>query len=131
MWIIHPPSWRVLLVPENLRKTIIPASKNELSVAWDPLLCQGCPALHSAWIQSWIQLSPCAGGKQSSAQECHGTGISLPPSHLYPPLERAESSSDTSAIPAPTLPLLLPAVNTDTETAVVNVTYATKEEAKL
>lgn len=27
--------------------------------------------------------------------------------------------------------LLLPAVNTDTETAVVNVTYATKEEAKV
>lgn len=41
------------------------------------------------------------------------------------------ASCATSPIPAAALLLLLPAVNTDTETAVVNVTYATKEEAKV
>ena len=66
------------------------------------------------------------------------TGQALPSHrpHLHPPLQgvpgRAGSGSDVSLLPCSNAPsLAFPPVNTDTETAVVNVTYATKEEAKV
>jgi len=64
-----------------------------------------------------------------------GTGIALPPSPPPSPFRAGwGAGSGGGSVSSPTLmPLLLlfPPVNTDTETAVVNVTYATKEEAKV